>query len=138
MAVSIDFAGVSGPEPLPLDVISIQSQVVYGCVGNSIAVPVLNAGGLSVGAIPTVLLSNTPHYSTCHGGALPTSWFAGYLKDLEARDALRSVRTVLVGYLGSTTQARCLPVGWARYWRGTPTYGFSWTPFLVIMTAACM
>ncbi|OHC14283.1 pyridoxine/pyridoxal/pyridoxamine kinase [Stutzerimonas chloritidismutans] len=114
MAVSIDFASVSGPEPLPLDVISIQSQVVYGCVGNSIAVPVLNAGGLSVGAIPTVLLSNTPHYSTCHGGALPTSWFAGYLKDLEARDALRSVRTVLVGYLGSTTQAAVL----AR-WLGT-------------------
>nr|WP_219819266.1 bifunctional hydroxymethylpyrimidine kinase/phosphomethylpyrimidine kinase [Stutzerimonas kunmingensis] len=114
MAVSIDFASASGPEPLPLDVISIQSQVVYGCVGNSIAVPVLNAGGLSVGAIPTVLLSNTPHYSTCHGGALPTSWFAGYLKDLEARDALRSVRTVLVGYLGSTTQAAVL----AR-WLGT-------------------
>lgn len=112
MAVSIDFAGVSGTEPLPLDVISIQSQVVYGCVGNSIAVPVLQASGLCVGAVPTVVLSNTPHYLTHHGGALPTSWFAGYLKDLEARGALRSVRTVLVGYRCRTQPAdRTCPVG---------------------------
>lgn len=105
---------VSIKQPLPIDVISIQSQVVYGCVGNSIAVPVLHASGFSVGAIPTVLLSNTPHYATCHGGALPISWFAGYLKDLEAREVLRSVKTVLVGYLGNTTQAAVL----AR-WLGT-------------------
>jgi len=49
-----------------------------------------------------------------HTHRLATSWLAGYLKDLEARDALRSVRTVLVGYLGSTTQAAVL----AR-WLGT-------------------
>ncbi|MCQ4288370.1 pyridoxine/pyridoxal/pyridoxamine kinase [Pseudomonas stutzeri] len=120
MAASRDFADMSGTEPLSLDVISIQSQVVYGCVGNSVAVPVLHASGLAVGAIPTVVLSNTPHYPTVHGGALPTSWFAGYLKDLEARDALRSVKTILVGYLGNTTQAAVL----AR-WLGTVLGKFS-------------
>src|SRR5690606_40087506 len=39
--------------PLPVDVISIQSQVAYGCVGNSVAVPTLQALGLNVVALPT-------------------------------------------------------------------------------------
>lgn len=95
-------------QPLRLDVVSIQSQVVYGRVGNSIAGLALHEAGLQVAMVPTVLLSNTPNYPTCHGGALPIEWFKGYLDDLAARGALRDLRCILVGYLGSPEQARAV------------------------------
>ncbi len=91
-------------EPLPVDVISIQSQVVYGSVGNSVAVPTMRALGLNVVPVPTVLLSNVPHYDSVHGGPLPTEWFAGFLADLERRQALAHVRAIVLGYLGPPEQ----------------------------------
>lgn len=94
--------------PLPVDVVSIQSQVVYGCVGNSVAVPTLQALGLNVIAVPTVVLSNVPHYDTLHGGPIPTEWFAGYLADLERRGGLTHARAILLGYLGPPEQTNVL------------------------------
>lgn len=95
-------------QPLRPDVVSVQSQVVYGRVGNNVAVPTLESLGLSVAAVPTVVFSNTPHYPTVHGGALPIEWFEGYLQDLSARGALHALRALLVGYLGSPGQAEVL------------------------------
>lgn len=106
-------SSVANSLPLALDVVSVQSQVVYGRVGNNVAVPTLEALGLSVAAVPTVVFSNTPHYPTMHGGALPLEWFEGYLQDLSARGALSALRAVLVGYLGSPQQADAL-ARWAQ------------------------
>lgn len=94
--------------PLPVDVISIQSQVVYGCVGNSAAVPVLQQYGLTVATVPTVVFSNTPLYPTIHGGIIPDDWFSGYLTALSERQVLENARTILLGYLGSSAQAEIL------------------------------
>ena len=96
------------PSPMLVDVVSIQSQVVYGQVGNNSAVPTLQSHGLRVAAVPTVVLSNTPHYASVHGDALPAEWLAGYLDDLRARGALQQLRAVLVGYLGGSAQAAVL------------------------------
>lgn len=91
--------------PCQVDVVSIQSQVIYGRVGNNVAVPTLRQHGLTVAAVPTVLLSNNPQYPTVHGGALPADWLDGFLADLDRRGALKAIRAVLIGYLGNAGQA---------------------------------
>lgn len=98
----------SALNPLEFDVISVQSQVVYGTVGNNAARPTFEHFGLRVCTVPTVLLSNTPLYDTVHGGTIPQEWFTGYLKDLENRRALAHVRAIVLGYLGNATQADIL------------------------------
>lgn len=103
----------AGLKPLPIDVLSVQSLVVYGSVGNNVALPALRSAGLFAAAVPTVYFSNTPHYPSIHGGAIPPDWFAGYLDDLNAREALATLRAVVVGYLGSPAQALIL-ARWLR------------------------
>lgn len=98
----------AGHRPLDIGVVSVQSLVVYGRVGNNVAWPVLHAAGLTSAIVPTVMFSNTPHYPSMHGGAMPPDWFAGYLDDLLAREALGSLRAVLVGYMGDPEQLEIL------------------------------
>ncbi|WP_205622396.1 hypothetical protein [Xanthomonas arboricola] len=117
----IDGSSFATPRPLPLDVVSVQSQAVYGRVGNNVAVPTLEAQGLSVAAVPTVVLSNTPHYPTMHGGALPIEWFEDYLHDLSARGALSALRAILVGYLAIHDRLMPSRVGRGRGWRSVPS-----------------
>lgn len=82
-------------------VISIQSQVVHGHVGNSAAVFPMQVNGLLVAAVPTVLLSNNPHYDTLRGQVLDASLVADLLTGVEERGLVETSRYILSGYLGS-------------------------------------
>lgn len=97
---------MSGAADAPRGVVSIQSQVVYGHVGNSAAVFPMQALGAEVFAVPTTLLSNNPHYPTLHGGPVAADMLSGLLAGLRERGALGACRFVLSGYLGTAANGR--------------------------------
>ena len=84
-----------------MTVISIQSQVVHGHVGNSAAVFPLQACGIEVTAVPTALLSNHPHYSSMRGEVLDVKLVRDLLRGVEERGLVDTCKVLISGYLGS-------------------------------------
>ena len=87
-------------------IISIQSQVFHGHVGNSAAVFPLQVKGIQVAAVPTVLLSNHPHYPTMFGQVLAPDLVKGLLRGIEDRGLIESSNVLITGYLGSVENAK--------------------------------
>ncbi|WP_029082204.1 pyridoxal kinase PdxY [Bradyrhizobium sp. th.b2] len=84
-----------------MTVISIQSQVAWGHVGNSAATFPIQLHGIDVVAVPTTLLSNRPGYPTIRGRVLDVQLVADLLRGIEERGAVERARMILSGYLGS-------------------------------------
>jgi pyridoxine kinase len=84
-----------------MSVITIQSQVAFGHVGNSAAVFPMQMHGIDVTAVPTTLLSNRPGYPTIRGRVLDAALVADLLQGVEERGAVDTCRMILSGYLGS-------------------------------------
>lgn len=82
-------------------IISIQSQVVHGHVGNSAAVLAMQARGLNIAAVPTTLLSNHPGYETMRGRVLEPELVGDLLRGVEERGLVETCRFIVSGYLGS-------------------------------------
>jgi pyridoxine kinase len=89
-----------------MNVISIQSQVAFGHVGNSAAVFPMQMHGIDVVAVPTTLLSNRPGYPTIRGRVFDAQLVADLLVGIEERGAIDSADMILSGYLGSADIAR--------------------------------
>ncbi len=80
-------------------ILSIQSHVVYGHVGNGAAVLPLQRLGHEVWAVPTVLYSNHPGHGGFRGETVPPATISGLVEGLEARGFLGRCDAVLSGYL---------------------------------------
>jgi pyridoxine kinase len=93
--------GTRGQQARGMSVISIQSQVAFGHVGNSAAVFPMQMHGIDVIAVPTTLLSNRPGYATLRGRVLDTELVADLLRGIEERGAVDEASMILSGYLGS-------------------------------------
>jgi pyridoxine kinase len=82
-------------------ILAISSQVVFGPVGNTAAVPPMLAMGHEVLQVPTVLLSNHPGHGPPKGQAIDPQLLAGLIsRALE----LTAVDAVLTGYFANAEQ----------------------------------
>jgi pyridoxine kinase len=114
----------------PITVISIQSQVAYGHVGNSAAVFPLQAHGIDVVAVPTTLLSNRPGYPTIRGRVLEAQLVADLLVGIEERGVVDNAAMILSGYLGSAEIAAVVADFVARAKERNPALRYTLDPVL--------
>jgi pyridoxine kinase len=84
-----------------LNILSLQSHVAYGHVGNSAAVFALQRLGVEVWPIHTVQFSNHTGYATARGHAFDAAHIRELTQGLGERDLLGKCDGVLSGYVGS-------------------------------------
>jgi pyridoxine kinase len=83
-----------------VNILSIQSSVVYGHVGNSAAVFPLQRIGVEVWPVNTVQFSNHTGYDKWRGATVPVEVVRDVLQGIEERGLLPKCDGVLSGYLG--------------------------------------
>lgn len=82
-------------------VLSIQSHVSFGHVGNSAAVFPLQRAGYEVWPVHTVNFSNHTGYGDWGGPLLPADQVGDVINGLERREAFEKIDVILSGYQGS-------------------------------------
>jgi pyridoxine kinase len=85
---------------LQMNILSIQSWVVYGHVGNASAIFPLQRLGAEVWAVNTVQFSNHTGYGDCTGEVFTGAQIARLIDGIAARGALARCDGVLSGYIG--------------------------------------
>lgn len=113
-----------------MNVISIQSQVAFGHVGNSAAVFPMQVHGIDVVAVPTTLLSNRPGYPTIRGRVLEAELVGDLLRGIEERGAVERAGMILSGYLGSADNAAVVADFVARAKAADPALRYCCDPVL--------
>jgi pyridoxine kinase len=88
------------PQP-PLSILSIQSHVAYGHVGNAAAVFPLQRIGCEVWPIHTVQFSNHTGYPDWRGQVFDAAMIDDCMAGIAARGALSGCDAILSGYMGS-------------------------------------
>ncbi len=86
-----------------MNVLSIQSSVAYGHVGNSAAVFPLQRMGFEVWPVNTVHFSNHTGYGEWRGSVLPAEDVAGIVRGIEELGVLPKCAAVLSGYMGDAS-----------------------------------
>ncbi|KIQ55411.1 pyridoxal kinase PdxY [Meiothermus taiwanensis] len=92
----------------PRNILSIQSWVSYGHVGNAAAVFPLQRMGFEVWAIHTVQFSNHTGYGQWKGMILPPEHLVAVVEGIAEREVLGQCDAVLSGYMGSGGTAEAI------------------------------
>jgi len=84
-----------------MSILSIQSHVAYGHVGNAAAVFPLQRLGFEVWPVHTVQFSNHPGYGDWRGEVFTADHIGAVIDGIAARGALDACAAVLSGFLGT-------------------------------------
>ena len=85
-----------------MTILSFQSSVAYGYVGNAAAVFCLRRAGFEVWPVDTVIFSNHPGHGGFRGSARDPAAITEIVDGLDDLGALKTCRAVISGYMGST------------------------------------
>ncbi len=105
---------------MPQSILSVQSWVSYGHVGNAAAIFPLQRLGFEVWAIHTVQFSNHTGYGAWTGMILPPEHLADIVQGMRERGALATCDAVLSGYMGSPQTAAAILSAVARVREANP------------------
>jgi pyridoxine kinase len=83
-----------------MNILSVQSWVAYGHVGNAAAVFPLQRLGAEVFAVHTVQFSNHPGYGDWQGEVFAAAGIRALIDGIAARGALQTCDALLSGYMG--------------------------------------
>ena len=113
-----------------MNLVSIQSHVVYGHVGNSAAVFPLQRMGVEVWPIHTVQFSNHTGYGEWKGEVFGAKLIRDLMAGLEARAVLGECDGLLSGYMGSAEIAEAILEAVAIVRRANPSARYCCDPVI--------
>jgi pyridoxine kinase len=111
-------------------ILSIQSAVAYGSVGNAAAVFPLQRLGFEVWRVDTVLFSNHTGYGLWRGTVLEPKLVGDILAGIEERGVFPQCEAVLSGYMGRVELGTVVLDGVRRVKRASPQALYCCDPVL--------
>ncbi|ARU03525.1 pyridoxal kinase [Comamonas serinivorans] len=120
-----------------MNILSIQSHVSYGHVGNSAAVFPLQRLGHEVWPVYTVNFSNHTGYGAWGGSAIAATEVAAIVEAMAARGALAQVDVVLSGYQGGADIADVILAAVARVKALNPAATYTCDPVMGNARSGC-
>ena len=114
----------------PLNILSIQSWVSYGHVGNASAVFPLQRLGAEVWAVNTVQFSNHTGYGAWRGQVFPSELIGDLVEGIAERGALPRCDAVLSGYMGSAETGEAVLAAVARVKAANPAAMYCCDPVI--------
>jgi pyridoxine kinase len=118
-------------------ILSIQSSVAYGHVGNSAAVFPLQRLGHEVWPVSTVVSSNHTGYGAWRGPLLPPGDVTDVITGIEERGVLDQVDGVLSGYQGSADIADVILDAVSRVRSANPRASYTCDPVMGNADSGC-
>ena len=113
-----------------MNLLSIQSHVAYGHVGNSAAVFPLQRMGVEVWPIHTVQFSNHPGYGNWQGRVFDAGLIREVIGGIEQRGVLGTCDGVLSGYMGGADVGAAILDAVAAVKRANPAARYACDPVI--------